>query len=85
MNKLANPLLPPSASAALVPSSTAGNTYVGGSLNVIAPSPLTHVAVAVEAKGGLSDPKAEAAAAVGVGGTVAARLCNGGWIADGAG
>eukprot|EP00200_Dunaliella_tertiolecta_P006013 CAMPEP_0202356414 /NCGR_PEP_ID=MMETSP1126-20121109/10888_1 /ASSEMBLY_ACC=CAM_ASM_000457 /TAXON_ID=3047 /ORGANISM="Dunaliella tertiolecta, Strain CCMP1320" /LENGTH=485 /DNA_ID=CAMNT_0048949165 /DNA_START=70 /DNA_END=1527 /DNA_ORIENTATION=- len=64
MNKLANPLLPPSASAALVPSSTAGNTYVGGSLNVIAPSPLTHVAVAVEAKGGLSDPKAEAAAAV---------------------
>lgn len=61
LKALANPLVDKSgASAPAKPSST----YVGGSLNVLATSPLTHVALAFEAKGGLSDAKAAAAAAV---------------------
>lgn len=58
--ELANPLVSSSSGNGL--SST--SSYAGGSLNVFAASPLTHVALGFEAKGGLSDPKAAAAAAV---------------------
>lgn len=60
MKELANPLVASSSGNGL--SST--SSYAGGSLNVFAASPLTHVALGFEAKGGLSDPKAAAAAAV---------------------
>lgn len=40
------------------------SAYVGGSVNVLASSGLTHVALAFEAKGGLSDAKTAALAAV---------------------
>lgn len=64
VTQLANPLLPASASAAAA-SAPAPSSYVGGSLNIVAPaSPLSHVALALEVKGGLSDPKAVACAAV---------------------
>mmetsp|Transcript_5267 Transcript_5267/g.12979 ORF Transcript_5267/g.12979 Transcript_5267/m.12979 type:complete len:489 (-) Transcript_5267:293-1759(-) len=58
--ELANPLVASSSGSGL----KASSSYVGGSLNVFATSPLTHVALGFEAKGGLADPKAAAAAAV---------------------
>lgn len=59
--ELANPLVSASSGAPL----KSASSYVGGSLNVLAPaSPLTHVSLAFEAKGGLSNAKAAAAAAV---------------------
>ena len=45
-------------------SAAAASKYVGGSANVIADTSLTHVALAFETKGGLSDPKASALAAI---------------------
>ena len=48
------------AAASAAPSSK----YVGGSANIIADIPLTHVALAFEAKGGLSDSKSSALVAI---------------------
>ncbi|KAG1675874.1 hypothetical protein FOA52_001531 [Chlamydomonas sp. UWO 241] len=42
----------------------APSVYVGGSANVVASSPLTHIALAFEAKGGLSDAKTAAMSAI---------------------
>lgn len=61
LEHLAGPLLSPSPAAA--PAAPASQ-YVGGSLNCIAPAGATFVGLAFEAKGGLSDAKAVAAAAV---------------------
>lgn len=60
IKSLATPL-PQLAGGAAVPASK----YVGGSLNVLAPAaPAVHVALAFEAKGGISDAKSAAAAAI---------------------
>lgn len=60
---LASPMLSGLTGSGAAPSAAA-STYVGGSANVVASSPLTHVALAFEAKGGLSNPKANAMSAV---------------------
>lgn len=60
--QLANPLVSAGGSAA---SASTSSTYVGGALSVLVPtSPLTYVGLGFEAKGGLSDAKSAAAAAV---------------------
>lgn len=59
--QLASPLVASASTPAAVKSSS---SYIGGSMNVLANSPLMHVALAFESKGGLSDAKGAAAAAV---------------------
>lgn len=61
---LANPLVSSEDAAAPAANASSNSTYVGGSLNVVATSPVTYVALGFESKGGLSDPKAAAAAGV---------------------
>lgn len=61
VKSLANPLVGAAAGGA----SGASSKYVGGALSVLAPTAAqTHVALAFEVKGGLSDSKASALAAV---------------------
>mmetsp|Transcript_13367 Transcript_13367/g.38813 ORF Transcript_13367/g.38813 Transcript_13367/m.38813 type:complete len:490 (-) Transcript_13367:139-1608(-) len=64
LKNLAGPLLSSALTQGKPALAPAPSTYVGGSANVVASSPLAHVALAFEAKGGIADAQVHALSTV---------------------